>query len=104
MRKLFIVLGSAALISASAVTFAQRGNIGNMVERMTEKLQLNTTQVEQVTSIMEVQQQKRLALREDTKSKLSAVLTEEQLVKMEEMRAMHENRRGDKGERCMNKQ
>lgn len=101
MRKLFIVLGSAALITASAVTFAQRGNIGDMVERMTEKLQLNSTQVEQVTTIMEEQKTKRRALREDTKTKLQAVLTEEQMAKMDAMRSMHQNMRGGKGERCM---
>ncbi len=101
MRKLFIVLGSAALITTSAVTFAQRGHIGNMIERMTEKLQLNSTQVEQVTTIMEEQHTKRRALHEDTQIKLQAVLTKEQMEKMKEMRAMHENMRTRKGERCM---
>lgn len=102
MRKLFLVLGSAAVITASAATYAQRGNVEHMVDRLSEKLQLNTTQVEQVTAIMEEQHKKRLALRDDTKVKLSAVLNDEQIEKMAEMRAMHENRRGpNKGERCM---
>lgn len=103
MRKLFLVLGSAALISVSAVTFAQRDHVNHFVERMTEKLQLNTTQVEQVTSIMEEQHAKKKALRAETKIKIDAVLTENQIGKMEEMRSRHENWRSNKGKKCMDR-
>ncbi|MFK8067662.1 MAG: hypothetical protein AB8D52_05405 [Gammaproteobacteria bacterium] len=100
MRKLFVVLGGVTLLTASAVSFAQRDHLNHFVERMTEKLQLNTTQVEQVTSIMEEQHAKKKALREETKTKLGAVLSDDQITKMEEMRRRHENWRPGKGKDC----
>lgn len=103
MRKIIILLGSAALITATSLTYAQRDHVNHMVDRMVEKLELNTTQTEQVKSIMAEQQAKRQALREETKTKLQAVLTEEQMARMEEMHNRHKEWRADKGKKCLKK-
>ena len=67
MRKVIILFGSAALITASSLSFAQRDHVNHRVDRMVEKLELNTTQTEQFKSIMAEQQAKRQALREEIK-------------------------------------
>lgn len=64
---------------------AQR--IQRRLERMSEYLELSDTQKAQIKSIFEEQHTKRIALREETHGRISALLNEQQRVKLEQMRA-----------------
>ncbi len=97
MKKTILTLTGAALIAASTLTLAERGNAERYVERMKEKLSLTDTQSEQVKTIMQEQHAKKQALRDETKSRVNAVLTEEQVAKLDAMRAKHEGWRDGKG-------
>jgi Spy/CpxP family protein refolding chaperone len=68
-----------------------RGNpaqrIQRRLERMSEYLELNESQKTQVKDILEEQHAKRMSMRAETHSQISAVLDEQQRAKFDQMRA-----------------
>lgn len=97
IKHTLLLSAGVALITASTLSFAEPDRAAHFFERMKEKLSLTDTQSEQVKEIMQTQRTKKEALREETDAKIKAVLTPEQVEKLDAMRAKHENWRGKKG-------
>lgn len=96
MKKLLSSIAIVALVASPA--FAM-GDSQKRVERMTQELNLNETQQQQIQAIMEQQRAELEALREQSKSKIAAVLTPEQQAKFDELREERKAKYGKKG-RC----
>lgn len=84
-----ITLG-AVLIPAAVIAGGHYG--GHRFERMSEHLQLNEQQQAEVKKIFEEQREERRAMREKTRERISAVLTEEQRAKWDAMRDQRRKR------------
>ncbi len=88
-----------ALLSTSAIAygpgqFPPSGRAGGPdIERMSIWLDLTPSQQEQLRKVFKEQQDKRLALREETQNRVRDVLTPEQIKRWEAMQAMRDQRR-----------
>lgn len=65
--------------------------------RMQEKLGLTDDQVAQMKTVMTEQHAKKKALRDESKQRMTAIMTPEQAQQFEAMRAEHKGRRGHGG-------
>jgi Spy/CpxP family protein refolding chaperone len=89
MRKTFTALAlSAVLIPAAVIAGGHFGEqrLEHRVERMSAQLQLDPAQQTELRTILEQQQAQRRALREQTRARIDAVLTEEQRSKLAQWR------------------
>jgi len=86
-------VAAAPVAPASAGATAQP-KMCKKAERMTKELGLNAEQQAKVNAIFEQQKEKRKALREEMHKQLEAVLTPEQMAKMQ---AKHDSKKGKHG-------
>jgi len=91
MNKILIAVAlSLAIPAAVAAGMGNPGpggpHRGPNLERMTETLGLSAEQRAQMETVIQTQQEKRQALREETQISIRAVLTPEQQATMDEMR------------------
>jgi len=84
----------AAPIAPSSAAATTQPKMCKKVERMTKELGLNAEQQTKVNAIFEQQKEKRKALREEMHKQLEAVLTLEQMAKMQ---AKHNSKKGKHG-------
>jgi Spy/CpxP family protein refolding chaperone len=91
MNKMLIAVALSLAIPAGVA--AGMGNPGPggphrgpNLERMTQTLGLSQEQRAQLESVIQAQQEKRQALREETRTSIRAILTPEQQAQMDEMR------------------
>jgi Spy/CpxP family protein refolding chaperone len=99
MKKSLTALAlAAALIPVAVLAGGQFGEkrLDYRVERMTEQLQLDTAQQAEVRKILQEQQAQRRALREQTRERIDATLTDEQRAKLAEWREQRAKRFCDK--------
>jgi Spy/CpxP family protein refolding chaperone len=99
MRKTTIFL-TGALLLVSSMAIAQQGSGKHYGERMAKHLELNETQSVQFKEIMGESHAKVKEIREETKLKLDAILTDEQKLKMKQMREKRKMHHEKKHERC----
>lgn len=99
MKKL-VTATAVALMLATPAAFAfgpgaaRDGALeGPRFERMAQYLQLSEEQRSEVRAILDERRAKRQALREETKGKLSGVLTEEQQQRLEALRSRRPHHR-----------
>ena len=89
-KTLIAVVMSLAIPAAVAAGMGNPGQggppRGPNLERMTETLGLSEEQKAQMEIVIQTQQEKRQALREETQISVRAILTPEQQAKMDEMR------------------
>ncbi len=89
-RTLIAVALSLAIPAAVAAGMGNPGHggphRGPNLERMTETLGLSEEQQAQMEIVIQTQQEKRQALREETRTSIRAILTPEQEATMDEMR------------------
>lgn len=94
MRKMLIASAFALTTVISAPVFAGSGVEADhgerMMQRMTEKLGLSAEQQEQIRTIHTEQMARHKDIREQTKSRMQEVLTDEQEKKLQEL---HNERR-----------
>lgn len=95
MYKSILALSLAALL-VPATGFAahgERGGYGKQhMDRMATELQLSDDQRQQLESVMQEQRSKHRVLRQETESRINAILNEEQRAKMETQRAERKQR------------
>lgn len=99
MKKTLIALTLAAIIPAAAYAASDgRGHHtrGPHIERLAERLELSEEQQAKVRTLFEEQREQHQAMREQMRSKMAEVLTQEQIAKMEAMREMHKEKRMNK--------
>lgn len=91
MKKTLIAIAlTLAIPTAIAAGLGAMGEYGPPrgpnLERMTQTLGLSDEQRTEMESVFQTQAEKRRALREETRTLIRAILNEEQLAKMDEMR------------------
>jgi Spy/CpxP family protein refolding chaperone len=96
MKKALIITSLVALLGASAVMADQGFGGGRGMDRMKTALGLNDTQAAQVDSIMQDQQARMQALRDETNQRIQALLTPEQAAKFQEMQQRRREHQGNK--------
>ena len=98
MKKLLTVvaLGLAIPLVATAVPPGPEGQVGwrhsQKIERLTKELNLTDEQKSQLDTIFKEQRAKHKALREEGRTRMKEVLTDEQMQKMDEMRKRRHER------------
>ena len=101
-KKLIILAMALALpltVSAMPGEGAGAGNGGkhaNRLEKMAKKLDLTDDQKAKLEVIFKEQHAKHKALREETRERMSQVLTAEQMEKMQKMKKRRQEKRKDK--------
>ncbi len=107
MKKPLLIAGFL-LAAGSAMAMGPHGkpNPERMMERMTQKLELNESQQAELAKIMEDARAEREDLvarmkahRERTEEKIAGILTAEQRGRFEEMKAERKKRRAERRER-----
>ncbi|MDF1821570.1 MAG: hypothetical protein P1U64_08355 [Alcanivoracaceae bacterium] len=100
MRKLMLSVLMGALVMTPVVHAydgpEERGEPGRQFEMMAKKLDLTEEQKASVAQVFADHREKMIALRDETQSRLDAILTEEQ---RETLNEMHEKRRDKMRER-----
>ncbi|WML91425.1 hypothetical protein [Thiothrix lacustris] len=96
MKKALIITSLVALLGASAVMADQGFGGGKGIDRMKTFLGLSDTQAVQVDSIMQDQQVRMKALREETNQRIQALLTPEQAAKFQQMEQQRGERQGNR--------
>ncbi len=107
MNKIAITSLALLLVTGSAYAIPPAGGPcgGPSVERLQKKLELSDEQAASVKTLLEEQREKRRTLHEshreeldqhqtETRERLSAVLTEEQLEKLDSFKEQRKERRG----------
>lgn len=96
MKKALIAVALIGAMGAS-VAFADHGfGGGKGMDRMKTFLGLSDTQSAQVDSIMQEQQTKMQALRDETKQRIQVLLTPEQAAKFQQMEQQRGERKGNR--------
>ena len=95
-KTLIAVALSLAIPTAIATGLGAAGQYGPPrgpnLERMTETLGLSEEQRARMETVVQAQGEKRKALREETRTLIRAILNEQQLAKMHEMRQSRKER------------
>ncbi|MDZ7735187.1 MAG: hypothetical protein U5P41_02850 [Gammaproteobacteria bacterium] len=87
MRKLFSILAFTAMLAPAAALAGAAGGDAQQspMDRMAEQLGLTEQQQSEIEAIIEEQQQKQMALRQETQEQIDEVLTDDQRAKLEEI-------------------
>ena len=89
MKKMIAVVSASFLLLVSVETLAkgcERGHDNTRLERLSKVLQLSGGQADKVKLVMAEQRQSMILLKDQTRSKLGTILTEEQLQRFDAMK------------------
>lgn len=100
MKKTFVALALAAMIPVAAYAAMEgQGARGDRLQRMTEVLNLDDSQQEQMKKMFDEHKAMRKAMREQMRVRMDEILTPEQRAKRDELREQRgEHRSGHHGE------
>ena len=98
MLKRTALLVGLATLTVVGVSVAAPGKnveqrIEKRIERITERLDLSPEQAESLATVMREQAAKRQALREETRTRVDAILTDEQRAQASQLREQRKERR-----------
>jgi len=96
MKKALIITSLVALLGTSVAMADYGFGGGKGMDRLTTFLGLSDTQAAQVDSIMQDQQARMQALRDETNQRIQALLTPEQAAKFQEMEQQRGERKGNR--------
>lgn len=97
MNKSILTLALVLTLPLTAMAFpggdqGPEGRHGQRIERLTKELNLTDEQKTKVEAVFKEQHEKFKAVHEETKSKLSTVLSPEQMTKMDELKKQHKEK------------
>ncbi len=97
MNKTILTLALVLTLPLTAMAFPggdqdPEGRHGKRIERLTKELNLTGEQKTKVEIIFQEQHEKFKAIHEETQTKLSTVLSPEQITKMEELKKQHKEK------------
>lgn len=97
MNKTILTLALILTLPLTAMAFpggdqGPEGRHGKRIERLTKELNLTGEQKTKVEAIFQEQHEKFKAIHEETQTKLSTVLSPEQITKMEELKKQHKEK------------